>query len=290
MEMKLTKKILLDYIFNSLDKEEDQNVTKFLIENPDYQEAVEGLMKLCIDDKLDRDGLEQHLDNIKFKTFDAINKPEIMIIQDKSGSGFIKKMSKFVYYVTAACFLGIFVTIWLFYNERKKSNILRSKNETLILQNEQLLNTDLAFDTLRININSYNTIKDTLSLIENNKVLKKDEQEKNDYRRIAKAFIPNRELEEQILAMNQERSEYAITYPSENAVFKKGEKVVFEWKNIENVTKFTLKNNDGNNIDLIKNPKSGEVIFTNLQSGLYYWQIESSRNILFLGKLYIDLD
>ncbi len=68
---------VLDYIFYPPSIEAQKKFTDFLIQNPEYREAVEGILDLCIDRKFSRKELEEHLKSLGIKIPNFYYKSEL---------------------------------------------------------------------------------------------------------------------------------------------------------------------------------------------------------------------
>jgi len=290
MKIYLSQNKLIDYVFKSLNQEEEEQITQFLIENPDYKDAVEGIINLCLDMQFNRQQLEDYLSTIDFNIGNSLlkNSNEAAIIKDNLV--FIWFHNKRSHFVAAASILLACISLVFIINNNRKLNILKHENENLLSENRMLLERTEIFDSITL-INKNYELKIDSKLIQNKAFyISEYIKQAEEYKIIANAFLPNEEMEQKMNTLALERSENLTAYPSENKIFKKGESIIFKWTTSEKVVFFHLMKNTGTELKIMKNPTSGTINFNDLKPGLYYWQIESTRNILFLGTFYVTID
>ena len=103
-------------------------------------------------------------------------------------------------------------------------------------------------------------------------------------------FIEAGDLENLISQEYRAGESIEILSPSKNKIFS-GE-VIFEWKS-ESAEKLQVKVLDNNENVISESDGSGSTFILKaddlkLQTGLYYWKLESPTDLLYVGKFYVD--
>jgi len=112
-----------------------------------------------------------------------------------------------------------------------------------------------------------------------------EKYEQEEYALLAEAFDPSPVFESAI--QNQLRSnDIAVTSPSDSAIFKKNQKIVFLWHTDSAMDiMLILRKNTGNTIfkKKVQSPYSKTIDI----SGLYYWQLAVHDEVVYTGKFLV---
>lgn len=261
----LTNEQIINYIFKRLSKEEDDKISVFLSENDDYDFAINALMDYCIENNIGYDELE--------KDFSETSYQDILLRFNENLKNKNKLRSyPMLKYSIAASLVSILVASVLL---------------VIYLSSQRQVQKLLAQN---------NVLKDSIALItqfsQNNDVRKLlDEKNKqvNEYKLIAEANLPNTEYESKRTAILTQRSTTIdVISPKPNQFYKAAASITFDWKEDLGPTTFKLINNSGITVFIKKAAKNTVTIPKDtLLPGLYYWQLESARDILYIDRIVI---
>ena len=182
------------------------------------------------------------------------------------------KNSRIIFLAAAATILvlaGLFV-LRFYLNEPDKSDI----NEQQIVSSEKVDSSSYNND---VQSKSTNPIKETKS------------QSDVDKNLIAENFKPN-SIYEEAMRSGLRSTGIEVTSPVNDINFKQGDAILFKWKTSDSddllLTIFNYK------ARLIKEIKVGNTdrfqLADTLQPGLYYWQLETSEDLMHTGKFIIQ--
>ena len=109
---------------------------------------------------------------------------------------------------------------------------------------------------------------------------------KNNRELFAANFIPNEEYES-ILGNITRSAEFKVTGPINDVMFREGKKILFKWENNIKLN-FTIFDNE-EEVVFVKSINSDHLDFqNNLKPGVYYWKLETEKDLLHLGKFTVE--
>ena len=275
----LSNRVIADFIFGKLSNKEEREIVDFLMEHEDYGESLDGLIDFCLETNCSHIEFIQYIENIytpqpnRYKNaFDTGSNKKLRMLRTKYRHGIFWKAATIILLV-GLNFLIVILTIKV-----KQVNSLKYSMQKPNLEEDLFkMKSD---SIIKVNHDAINEYKPKLK--HNETLAVKSEK--------GSLFSLNKDLEQRKKMLLAERSyKIKILAPSANEIFKTTDTLVFKWELLSNdvFVRFKFLNSNGKSLIDEEGLKNTFRITTKVLPGIYYWQLETAEEILYIGNIVV---